>query len=67
MFVVVYEKSVAPRKFAAVPTVYDNWEDADARAKQAAIDHKMRCWVGEIPDPPMLEIPKPAEVVQFKK
>lgn len=67
MFLVIYEKSLTPRKFGVEPTIYDNWEDADARVKQTTIDRKVRAWVGELTDPPLLEIPKSAEVVKFGK
>lgn len=67
MFLVIYEKSLAPRKYGAMPTAYDDWQEADAAAKQCAKDRKCRAWVGELSDPPLLEIPTGAEIYEFKK
>lgn len=38
-------------KLRAIGKVYENWADADARAKQTALDFKCKCWVCGIDSP----------------
>lgn len=67
MFLVVFEMEMKAktvlsnyaRKFMAWDETFPTWAEADKMAKTVARTHKVRCWVGEIPDPPIAEVIRP--------
>lgn len=55
MFIVLVETDVFPRKFRALAETFIDRQEAQNCADAACKSFRKRCWLAEVPEPPLLD------------